>query len=140
MPSAGRDLIRPVIRSFHASFIAPAIATASMLALAGCAVPPSPTNAAPTRTVTVTVTLTPPPPPGQPNTTFGDGEYQVGIDIAPGTYRSAGGDGCYWARLKTLATNSYIDNNNGSGPQVVEIKPSDGAFLTKNCGTWQKSG
>jgi hypothetical protein len=92
-----------------------------------------------TVTRTVTVTLTPPPPPGQPKTTFGDGLYQVGIDIAPGVYRSAGGTGCYWARLKTLATNSYIDNNNGVGPQVVEIRPTDGAFLTRDCGTWQKS-
>ena len=138
MPSAGRDLIRPVIRSFHASFIAPAIATASMLALAGCAVPPSPTNAAPTRTVTVT--LTPPPPPGQPNTTFGDGTYQVGVDIAPGTYRSAGGDNCYWARLRSLDTGNIISNNASPGPQVVAIQPTDAAFQTKNCGTWQKSG
>jgi hypothetical protein len=120
----------------RATFIAPTIAAAAMLALAGCAVPPSPTNAAPTRTVTVT--YTPPPPPGQPATTFsGNGTYQVGVDIAPGTYRSAGSaEGttptCYWARLKSLSTSDIINNNISPGPQVVEIRPTDAAFLTKD--------
>jgi hypothetical protein len=112
-------------------------ATAAMLALVGCAVPPTAINTAPTRTVTVT--YTPQPPPGQPKTVFGDGLYQVGVDIAPGVYRSAGGKGCYWSRLKTLDTSSYIDSNLNDGPQTVQILPTDGAFNTKNCQPWQKT-
>jgi hypothetical protein len=92
-----------------------------------------------TVTQTVTVTLTPPAPPGQPNTTFGEGLYQVGVDIAPGIYRSAGGTGCYWARLKSLNTNDYIDSNLGNGPQVVQIDPTDKAFKTSHCQPWQKT-
>jgi hypothetical protein len=122
---------------FRTTFIAAASATAAMLALAGFGLPSQ--SALATVTKTVAVTLTPPPPPGQPNTTFGDGLYQVGVDIAPGTYRSAGGTGCYWARLKTLDTNSFIDSNLSDGPQVVQIQPTDEAFNTKDCQTWQKT-
>jgi hypothetical protein len=89
-------------------------------------------------TVTETVTYTPPPPPGPKSTMVGDGTYVVGSDIVAGTYRSTGGSGCYWARLSSLSTNDIIDNNLSSGPQTVEIMPSDKAFLTKGCPSWQK--
>jgi hypothetical protein len=36
-------------------------------------------------------------------TPFGQGTFIVRTDVAPGTYRSRGGDGCYWARLRTTA-------------------------------------
>lgn len=90
--------------------------------------------------ITQTVTYTPPPPPGPKTTITTDGTYQVGVDILPGTYRSSGKSDCYWARLRSLATNDIIDNDNASGPAVVQILPSDAAFLTKRCGTWQRSG
>ena len=51
-------------------------------------------------------------------------------------YRTPGGSQCYWARLSSLDTSDIIDNNNSSGPQVVEILPTDRAFLTQNCQTW----
>ena len=120
---------------FRATPIAAAIAMAAMLALAGCAVPSQ--SALATITSTVTVTLTPPAPPGQPKTTFSDGTYQVGVDIAPGTYRSAGGTNCYWKRPRSLDTSDIIDNNGSPGPQVVGIQPSDAAFFSHDCGTWQ---
>jgi hypothetical protein len=118
---------------------------AATLVLAGCGTPGQ--TAARTVTVTSTlqpvitqtVTYTPPPPPGPKTTISTDGTYQVGVDIVPGTYRTTGGSGCYWARLRSLSTNDIIDNNNASGPVVVEILPSDAAFLTERCGTWQRS-
>jgi hypothetical protein len=64
------------------------------------------------------------------------GTYLVGTDILPGIYRTTGGSNCYWARLSSLNTSDIIDNNNSSGPQVVEIQPSDRAFLTENCQPW----
>jgi hypothetical protein len=93
----------------------------------------------PTITQTETVTYSPPPPPGPKTTVDSDGTYQVGVDIKPGNYHTTGSSGCYWARLSSLDTGDIIDNNNSNGPQVVEILPTDKAFLTKRCGTWQKT-
>jgi hypothetical protein len=93
----------------------------------------------PTITQTETVTYTPPPPPGPKTTIDSDGTYQVGVDIVPGNYHTTGSSGCYWARLSSLDTNDIIDNNNSNGPQVVGIQPTDKAFLTQRCGTWQKT-
>lgn len=81
-------------------------------------------------------------PPGLA-TTFGEGKYVVGTDIAPGTYRTTGPSGrldCYWERLKgtNAATDSIIANNLGRGPATVTIDNSDGAFQTRWCSTWYK--
>jgi hypothetical protein len=78
------------------------------------------------------------PPTSQPLTQFGDGTYAVNTDIAPGTYRTAGGDGCYWARLADLGGAKLISNDNASGPVVVTIQPTDGGFKSSHCGTWSK--
>ncbi|MBI2692835.1 MAG: hypothetical protein HYX30_01155 [Mycobacterium nebraskense] len=99
------------------------------------------TSTVPAVTKTVTVTFTPPPPPPGPKTTIqSNGTFIVGTDIAPGTYRSAGKYGCYWARLRSLDTGDVIDNNVNDGPQAVQILPTDRAFLTRNCAEWQKVG
>ncbi|WP_238553484.1 hypothetical protein [Mycobacterium colombiense] len=58
------------------------------------------------------------------------------MDILPGMYRSPGGTRCYWARLRSLDTSDIIDNNNSTGPQAVDILPTDRAFLTQDCQTW----
>jgi hypothetical protein len=130
-----------------------AIAGAGIMFAAACGVPtqtastvtvtstlqPVITNTQPVITSTVTVTYTPPPPPGPKTSIASDGTYQVGVDIVPGTYRTPGGSGCYWARLSSLSTSDIIDNNLSSGPQVVEIQSSDKAFLTKGCTSWQKT-
>jgi hypothetical protein len=55
----------------------------------------------------------------------------------PGTYRTAGSSGCYWARLGSLDTSDIIENNNSNGPQVVGIQPTNKAFLTqRSARTW----
>lgn len=68
----------------------------------------------------------------------GDGTYRVGIDVQPGTYQSDGSEQCYWERLKGLggSTADIIANSDASGPQVVQIAPSDVGFKTERCGTW----
>lgn len=66
----------------------------------------------------------------------GDGTWRVGVDIKPGTYRSSGGDACYWARLYGFAGNSQIENHVGPGPTVVTIAPTDAGFESYKCGTW----
>ncbi|MDQ1105439.1 hypothetical protein [Nocardioides zeae] len=72
------------------------------------------------------------------NTFDGDGIYVVGDDIQPGTYRSEGGDYCYWERLSGLSGefDDLIANDNVTGPAIVSISPGDAAFSTNRCGTW----
>lgn len=75
----------------------------------------------------------------------GDGTYIVGVDVAPGTYRSKGADDvngvCYWARLdSTLGdTDSIIANDGGKGAQVVTVKKTDKAFTSRGCAEWTKA-
>lgn len=70
--------------------------------------------------------------------TFGEGAQRVGKDIAPGTYRARGQDGCYWARLRSFSggLNAIIANTNASGPTIVTIKRTDRGFESNGCGTW----
>jgi hypothetical protein len=83
-------------------------------------------------------------PPGLP-TTFGEGKFVVGTDIAPGTYHTLGpadAQYCYWERFKdpTGAAESIIANHVGRGPTTVTIDAGDGMFNTRWCGTWTKVG
>ncbi|WP_020112212.1 hypothetical protein [Rhodococcus sp. 114MFTsu3.1] len=79
-----------------------------------------------------------------PATSFGNGTWAVGSDIAPGTYVSSGSldeYGCYWERASSfdgdfdsIITNDFISPE--SGQAVVTIKSSDVAFTSSFCGTW----
>jgi hypothetical protein len=73
-------------------------------------------------------------------TSFGDGTYIVGRDIAPGKYKSEGGDMGYWARLSgfTGDMGNILANANPQGPTIVVIKPTDKGFQTSGNGTWTK--
>lgn len=66
----------------------------------------------------------------------GEGIYLVGSDIRPGTYKSAGGDGCYWARHNKA--NDILDNHIGNGPTVVTVRSSDFSLEVNNCATFRK--
>jgi hypothetical protein len=81
-------------------------------------------------------TQPPSTPTGPKSVIEQDGTYLVGVDIRPGVYRTLGGSQCYWARLSSLDTSDIIDNNNSSGPQVIEILATDRAFLSSNCQSW----
>jgi len=71
---------------------------------------------------------------------FGDGIFIVGVDIEPGTYKSQGQTGCYYARLKdfTGSMHSILANNNTDDPAIVRILPSDKGFQSNGCGYWEK--
>lgn len=78
------------------------------------------------------------PPPAPRNVIDHDGLYQVGIDIVPGVYGSAGPVGtgtCYWKRLGN-PDGALIDNALTKKPQVVEIEATDKAFKTDGCQPW----
>lgn len=73
---------------------------------------------------------------------FDNGTFVVGMDIQPGTYRTSGGDGCYWARLSDLSgsTDSIVANDNVSGQTTVTIAATDKGFESDRCDTWTKVG
>lgn len=70
----------------------------------------------------------------------GDGTFLVPAEAKPGTYRSVGGETCYWARLRNLTggVDSILANGNPSGPAIVTILPRDKGFQTQGCGEWTK--
>jgi hypothetical protein len=88
----------------------------------------------------------PAPPPGAApapakTTIDKDGVYNVGTDIVPGVYTSAGpvGNGvCYWKRLGDDAKQP-LDNAMSKKPQIVRIEPTDKTFKTDGCQAWQKN-
>jgi hypothetical protein len=71
--------------------------------------------------------------------TFSDGTHLVGSDIQPGTYRNEGTSACYWARLSGTGgtVDDIIANDNPRGQSYVTIDPSDTAFQSQNCGSWE---
>lgn len=118
------------------------------IGVGGAGQKPEPSKAAAERTVTVTApappadTVTapapapvtvieePPPPPG-PAATLGNGVYEVGVDVAPGQYKTDGPSGsmgmCYWARsnndsgeFEALITNGIVE-----GPGSLTINAGE---------------
>ncbi|WNG79572.1 hypothetical protein C6A86_014780 [Mycobacterium sp. ITM-2016-00316] len=83
-------------------------------------------------------------PPAAPlNVIDKDGTYQVGTDIVPGVYASAGPfpEGtCSWRRMAPVVTEGEpgetLDRAFTKQPQIVEIKADDGSFKTTGCQTW----
>ncbi|WP_330305099.1 MULTISPECIES: hypothetical protein [unclassified Streptomyces] len=71
----------------------------------------------------------------------GDGDFQVGTDIKPGTYRTTGNtdDMCYWERAKDASgeVDSLLANDNVSGTSYVTIKASDKLFKSSGCKDWE---
>lgn len=74
---------------------------------------------------------------------FGDGTYEVGVDIEPGRYKvtvPADSVMCFYQRLKddTGDTGSIIaqDVKQPGAKASVTVKKSDGFFETSGCGEW----
>ncbi|MFE0518817.1 hypothetical protein [Streptomyces sp. NPDC058954] len=71
----------------------------------------------------------------------GDGEFRVGKDIKPGTYRTTGNsDGmCYWERAKDAKgeMDSILSNDNVTGASYVTVKPTDKIFKSNGCKDWE---
>jgi hypothetical protein len=69
---------------------------------------------------------------------FSDGVFIVGREVKPGTYRSRGGGGCYWARLSGFGGSDIIVNGGFSRNQTVTIFSSDRGFESSRCGSWYR--
>ncbi|MFI6440889.1 hypothetical protein [Streptomyces sp. NPDC050759] len=71
----------------------------------------------------------------------GDGDFQVGSDIKPGTYRTTGNsDGmCYWERAKDASgeMDSLLANDNVTGTDYVTVKATDKLFKSSDCNDWE---
>lgn len=123
------------------------VALALMAALAGCS---GTTSAPATVTVTKPAYIPPTSAAEQPtrNTIPGSGTYRIGVDVQPGTYSSTPTTGssfalCQWTRLKDLSgtpASTIALGNTAAGPIYVTIEPSDVAFNSFGCETWQKIG
>ena len=95
----------------------------------------------PTVTVTASTVKTVTSAPKVAVAMEGDGIYEVGVDVKPGTYVSAKPElNCYWARLKGSggSFSDIIANNNTSGRSLVTIKKTDKFFETSGCEPWTK--
>ncbi|MEU9283698.1 hypothetical protein AB0D57_02985 [Streptomyces sp. NPDC048275] len=71
----------------------------------------------------------------------GDGDFEVGTDIKPGTYRTTGNtdDMCYWERAKDSSGDmeSILANDNVSGTSYVTIAAGDKLFKSSGCKDWE---
>jgi hypothetical protein len=95
----------------------------------------------PTVTVTASTVKTVTSAPKVAVAMEGDGTYEVGVDVKPGTYVSSKPDSgnCYWARTKgSDGIIGIIANNNSSGRSVVTIKKTDKFFESSGCNPWTK--
>lgn len=86
---------------------------------------------------TVTNTVTATMPPGLA-TRFDDGLFDVGVDVVPGTFRTAGPDGsnasgCYWSHIGP--SGDVIANGVLQEPGTVTMSDGD-RFDTTGCQPW----
>lgn len=86
-------------------------------------------------------------PVSGPADTFGDGQFVVGVDIAPGRYRSATVDQdslmpmCSYKRLKNFdgdLKSIIAINIVQKGNAIVTIKATDAGFESQGCVSWTK--
>lgn len=76
--------------------------------------------------------------------TIGEGTWEVGSEVKPGTYTTtvpADSNSCYWARLSGFTGDDIIANDISSPGQRarVTIRSSDKGFETQGCGTWTRT-
>jgi len=65
-----------------------------------------------------------------------DGNYLVGVDIAPGIWRNNGTGGqCYWETL--TKTGEIVNAYYGAGGRTTYIGASAFSFRSEGCGTWK---
>ncbi|MFC0682807.1 hypothetical protein ACFFGH_33665 [Lysobacter korlensis] len=71
----------------------------------------------------------------------GDGSYQIGTNLAAGTYATSTATRfCYWERVSgwSGSFDDIIANDLGAGQRIVTVYPSDVGLVTEGCGSWVK--
>ena len=72
---------------------------------------------------------------------FGDGTYEVGVDIQSGKYKTKGSAGqvdCAWEFRNRQGKRTRSDM--GKGPQMLVIPENVFAVVSRECGTWVRVG
>jgi hypothetical protein len=69
------------------------------------------------------------------NTISGEGVYEVGRDMRPGTYRAADNAGCYWQISTDPNGDDIVSNDNVDGPAIVSVRAGQ-YFTSSGCGDW----
>lgn len=77
--------------------------------------------------------------PGRVLTAFGDGTWQVGVDVEPGTYASTGGADCRHAFTAAVTGSAIVAGAVGPSPTAVVLADDSGFFATSGCGTWTRT-
>lgn len=124
-------------------FVLAALAAVLVSGCGGAATPAAePAAPAPAPAAAPSAVVTPTAPEG-----IGPGEWLVGVDVEPGTYRSAGPDEdggyCMWSR-KDAAGAGALDNiiaSDGSydaAQMLVTIEESDVVFRTRGCEPFER--
>ena len=87
---------------------------------------------------TVSLSETPTSTEDIPGTSFPDGTWLVGDEIAAGVFSAPGGEKCSWKRLSGFSGTSddIIAEGIGVDRPIVEVAESDTGFSTKDCGRW----
>lgn len=69
---------------------------------------------------------------------FGDGVFEVGVDISPGTYFAPGHPSrpTTWQRLSDFTGAGVISSGSTHGPCIVTILRSDRGFASQDSGGW----
>jgi hypothetical protein len=84
-------------------------------------------------------------PAVQPGNPFGDGDFLVGFEVAPGNYRaSSSGQQCTWAVVRGFHGKDRAGNNpdfvrgdtTSAASPVVQINSGDFGFTSQGCGEW----
>jgi hypothetical protein len=80
--------------------------------------------------------------PGRVLTSFGDGTWQIGVDVEPGTYTTAGAVDpiCHHALRRTRTGGDRAEAGADHGPATVVLTEADGWFETSGCATWKRAG
>jgi hypothetical protein len=78
--------------------------------------------------------------PGRELTSFGDGTWQVGVDVAAGTYTTTGGPDCRHALRPALTGGDIVASAADPQPATVVLTEDSGWFETTGCTTWRQAG
>lgn len=85
---------------------------------------------------TPTITDTPSPTLDPLMTAKGSGYYLIGVDIAPGVWRSTGtNNDCYWA--VTRQDGDIVSNHFGMAGGTAYLPTNGFQVQLDNCGTWE---
>jgi hypothetical protein len=79
--------------------------------------------------------------PGQLPAIIDDGNYTVGVDVQPGTYRTVDSvEGCYWETLNSAGATNRNNFVNAAPQVMMVVRSSDYAMNSDGCGPWVRTG